>query len=366
MKKLLKAFNKLVFIKPRTEEEVFDIKSLSEEIQKDFILTTHWFALIDEFVEECVEGLLKPKFKSSILSCMWIAQEVGRPGRGFTPRLSTIEDEETLGYNCLAKAAVLGTCLKESKYKFKVLLGITPDHAMVLIKLRGSLYLCDTAAMKLRKLNGTFVNHNGYTWYTRAKEDWFMANHIVIQKFDEGIVNAIVESFIFLKENKINQFSGSDLESLAFKHPRFKLNTIVNQVDWRSIQRQYFSDLNEYKDRYRKEYLIEGVFVEGKRYWQRIRRQFDIIVMNAYEKAVRRIYSPEANKLFIDEHTPLLQKLGERTLSFLEGKEYQLELPKPLETYLKVIRDESSKVPEVQDFVLQRFKHRLSMEISFS
>ncbi|HSE56891.1 MAG TPA: hypothetical protein VLB02_02295 [Candidatus Paceibacterota bacterium] len=359
MEKLLKALNKLVFLTPRTETDIQTIQKLAIEIQKDFVFSTYWLGLIDNYTEQ----FKKPNFKSAIRRAMWAATHYVRPGSGFTPKLSTIEDDKSLGYNCLGRAIMLGSNLRYCKYKFKVFLGITPDHAMVLIELKNTLYLCDSLAMKLRKLHGTCNTHEGYRWYLGSPEDEFMNNYLVIHEFDRGIVNAIVESFIFLQEPPQNP-SGAEQEFLVFKDPRFKLHMAINQLCWRDIQKKYFSDLNEYRNRYRKEYLLECVFIEKQRHVQNLRAQFNQVTRSAYEKAFKSPYDNEKHKSFIVESTFILQSIHEHVIRFLEGNVSALDLPVQLGIYLQTIRERVGNNAELQQFTIDKFKYRMSTQIS--
>lgn len=359
MEKLLKAFNKLVFLTPRTETDIQTIQKLAFEIQKDFTLSTYWLSLIDDYAEQ----FEKPNSKSVIRKAMWVATHCVRPGSGFTPKLSTIEDDKSLGYNCLGRAIILGSHLRYCKYKFKVFLGITPDHAMVLIELKNTLYLCDSLAVKLKKLHGTCNIHEGYRWYLGSPQDDFMNNYLVIHEFDTGIINAIVESFIFLQEPPQNP-SGAEQEFLVFKDPRFKLHMAINQLCWKEIQKKYFSDLNEYRNTYRKEYLLECVFIEKQRHVQNLRAQFNQVTRSAYEKAFRSRYDNEKHKSFIAESTFMLQPIRDNVIHFLEGKMLTLHLPVQLGIYLQTIRERIGSNAELQQFAIDKFKYRMSTQIS--
>lgn len=378
MKKLLHAMNKLVFVKKRNENEVFDIESLINEILGDFFLTAEYirsmsysldspyFAFKLEYMNKRIQNFKK---KSYIGAAMWVSAKDIPYGSGFTPLLATRErHRNTTGFNCLGKAIILGMYLQYwEKQNYQVFLGINfgafSDHGLVIIKIKNNYLLCDTENMKLKKLHGEIREEQGYIWYEKTQKDDFNFNYLVIQDFNLGMINAIIGHFIFLQKKSLNDVPDKDREYMVFQNKKFKLCTIIKRTPWQKIQKEYFKNLNQYREKYREKYLTECLLNDLQRQTNELKRRYDEIILDSFEKVFKSSYTPKKHKDFIESFIPILQTQSNEVIAFLEGRsDSGLNLTGKIHLYLKTLREGISNDKVIKSFAIRRFKQRLNLQ----
>lgn len=361
MKKILRVFKDLVFLPGNQVKHISSIHDLSKILEFEALRALITFNHAhDPYTTGRVDIDWKDA-KQCILGAIWNVERYIRSGDGFTPRLS-LWGNKLIGANCLGRAIILGSLLKHPHYgDHRVHLGITPDHALIVIEEKGELYMCcDNNPVKLKKLNGTITDHGGYRWYTRSDKDNFKFQHIVIQDFDRGILNAISESFLFLQNSKREDVLGV----LSFNECKYKVRTRIRTFNWKYFQKKYFSDLNGYRETYKKEHLLDCMYTEQWRWKQRLRRKSDEAIIRAYEKTLHMVYSPEKHKDFITAYVPLLQTVEQKLFTFLKEDTIavSLSLPKQLMKYLTVLKKAVQKDEDTKQFLIGRFETLLSVQ----
>lgn len=361
MKKMLKAFNKLVFLHHKTATQVYDIATLAQAIEQSALDAFATYAKGVKPSGNFVRIDRKDKMQD-VLGIIYSVDYFVRKGVGFTPKLMLLQNR-VMGANCFGHAIILGSLLRHERNGYKVYLGITPDHASVILESNNELYVClSNDFARLKKMHGTLVEHEGYRWYTCSEKDDFNFTHIAIQDFEKGVINAMVESFIFLQENSKKRMQDEYIDEHAFNDPGFKIRTRVHTTNWKYFQKKYLAELNGYRTRYEKEYLLDCLRTEHRRAYQRMRNKFDKIIAGAFQNTLPMRYTPDLNKKFIQAYVPLLQTVRAKLNVFLENGEYMISLPKRLERYLKSIKYGIEKDPSIKEFVIERFDQLLSSQ----
>lgn len=357
---LLRACNELVFITPRNSDQIPDLTSLSNEIQKDFLLAAN--ELLQTITEEdrSHRKVNNSIFECPILSYIWIINGFTKRGRGFTPKLSVVTDNDARGLNCLGRTIALGSYLR--KMKCDLYLGTMPDHAAIILELNEVLYFCDIANIELKRLHGSITTHDGYRWYKKDARDTFFFNYIIIHDFNSGIINAIMESFVFLQNPPNRDTTEGEQESLVFNHPKFQLSNSLNCIDWKKVQKNYFGSMNQYRIQYRKEYLLECEHVENQRYLHSLRVKFDAMVRSIYESTLELPYEQEGHKAFIGVNMHLLQEYYGEIDNFLRGVVPSIDerIPSKLQKYFSDMRTHIEVDSELKSYTLFRLNNRIN------
>ncbi|MEO5646244.1 MAG: hypothetical protein ABIO57_04070 [Candidatus Paceibacterota bacterium] len=296
MKEIVEAFNALAFITPRTLSSIVTLEELSQEVQNDYLEAFNYFLthcgksknhlkdLANGFSNDIDFFTVTELFPHELLikSYMGVMNECEGSGIGFTPLLSTHDNELIHGFNCLAKTIVLGALIKKLGHMIKLALMV--DHAAVLIVRPEGNYYCRIDQQSFILLQGTYQQHDLYQWYTVHPSDDLLFHYIAVQDFNNGILNGICENFAFLKVINDIEIGVHEKRMKAILQEKYPFKELLDTIEWTQLQLSMFGKMDAYRQEHEIEFLIECENVNEQRtIINRCVKQLDDAVATAFE-----------------------------------------------------------------------------------
>ncbi len=280
-------------------------------------------------------------------------------GEGFTPVISSHPDDSINGLNCLGKAIILGTLIKELGYVVR--LGIMPDHAAVIFTHNEQHYYCDIQNIELKLLHGTFTQHEEYEWYVSSEDDKMLFRLIAIHDFEKGIVNAIFENFAYLKALPSMEVLTEDQKSMAaINRKEFSFAEKINCVDWAAMQTAFFAGLNAYKHHYESDFVLECERILKRRFIRSLVVQFDAITVNAFERATGEKNCEGIIRKFHATYLEAMIDAREEIMWAIESRGVFVEnIPLVLQKYFTCIAQSVAHNADLKEYTLIVIRRRL-------
>jgi hypothetical protein len=282
-------------------------------------------------------------------------------GKGFTPLTALHSNNRIRGINCLGKAIVLGVLIK--KHGFQVKLATCSDHAAVIVCTENGTYLADPNSAELVLLHEGFYIHDNYEWYVASDADCIEYKHIVVHDFDRGILNAIIEHFVFLCTSTKASLAEAGipvLEQSMFEiaNPKYLLINTIQSFNWQRIQKQYFFGLNNYQKDYEIEFLLEYQRVRKLRTLKAMQQhEFDVVVKNAFEKTLNQKFKIAVFRGFQLTYKEYLYDSYKKIAAMLrcdkKGLQVHVLVPKIVGEYLQFLLEEIKKNKPAKMYFLE-------------
>lgn len=359
---LPKVLNVLGYVKPRKNISGSDINRITHEIQKDFLQVAQLQVTLALNGKKKLKRVRNPvsgkigvvsfsSFKErgsptvSLVKHYLLTMMRTREGSSFTPRSSfrLSKDGNIIGYNgynCLGRAIALGCFLRI--HRIHVRLGIVEDHSVVIATIKGREYFCDPMNYHMKLLHGTFTHHEGYSWYQATPQDRILFKYMVVHEFDRGMLNAIFQTFQFLRTADGKQFSKSSPYSrdeeklLLFLYPKLGFRKAICSIDWGRLRRFLFKDLNAYAQDYQIELLIENARMSFIRKRQQVPHYFGEANLYAMSHADKRVKSMT---VFLNRIVPIMRPHAKEVISFFrKGTSLEHILTPSIVRYLKGLK----------------------------
>jgi len=369
LNKIRKVMNSLIFLKPIVPHTNFE--EIVNLLIFDYIALVQQMGLfkaIKGFDDSNPSGIAvfetAPREKHVDIAKKYTAffSEVCSSGVGFAPKIILEGPESVKGFNCLGRALSLGAYL--TLHKVFTYFVQSVDHAMCMVEEREHKYLCDPGSGKVFKMHGKFVAHDGYSWYVASPKDKFHFRYLVIQSLGSGGLNAIFQSFEFLKNigwrKKIIKnplFEDCEKDLLNIMDPKFGYRNQINSIDWKNFRATLFGYLDDHRTRYEREWLLEEERIRIRReHFNGVRERFDRAAFNACCATgfIGKV-SDFHQKMFL-----VISPVADEVMRFLESsEELQVAISDQYRTYFSILKEIVSQDKELKQYALEKFRAKL-------
>lgn len=356
MEEIIKAFNALVFIAPRKSEEIKTIVDLSLEVQKDFLKALEQkisqekdpieISLPCDEKELMLEKEENFPHESLVIAALnfLLVHTYRSAGKGFTPLFCFDSNGPGPGFNCLARAILLGSMIRGYGYPIKLALMV--DHASIILEAPSGNYYCEIRGAQVKLMQGSLEAHESYQWYRSVPEDKTLFQHMVVHDFDKGTISAIFESL--------------ELFKLA-PDPSFCFDERINQIEWLQRQEDFFPRMNDYKADHSAEFVIEIERIKEVRFLRDLHAAFDEVVVRAFESATLQKIGDGRMNAFHSRHLDAMRDSGDEILRILNygGTFAASTLPLELQSYFMAIREGINDNESLKDYAIAMITKKL-------
>ena len=363
--KLLKAFNKLLFIN-KQDVDPTDTKAVSDILVQDYLVLLYKLFVITmgsigvkeftfpeamKFFRDLM-SLEKDKL-TGIKTFLNFFQKLQRDGMGFAPGVINRSRTSQQNLNCLSKTATFGALLESLGFTIK--LGLIYDHAVIILYLDSEVYFCDPTNNKCTKLHGTSVSHDSYDWYTVDPKDGLPFGILVFQDFNPGILHAVFESFEAHSMKLMNLDSD--------KRKRVEFQALILSVDWKFIRQQLLPELDDYKSDHEDRYTLECFHVMEVRRMDELKCSFITCLYKAVAKAKKVRYTSLKSKDvvdFLNEFDSIMKPHRKEVLRFIEnGTEFGTQPNEAIMVFLKRMYAQSARNKNLRQYTHIQLNERL-------
>lgn len=367
-KKLLKAYNKLLFIN-KQDIDPTDAKVVSDILVQDYLILLYKLFVLTmgsigvkeftffeamKFFRDLM-NLERDKL-TAVKAFLNFFQKLRCNGMGFAPGVINRSRTSQQNLNCLSRAATFGSLLESLGFTIK--LGLIYDHAVIILYLDSEIYFCDPTHNKCTKLYGTSAQYQSYDWYTVDAKDGLDFGILVFQDFRLGIMHAVFESF------EAHSMKLMNLEFDKRKHIEYQASVL--SVDWKSLRRQLLSELDDYKSDHEDRYTLECFHVMEIRRMNELKCSFIMCLCKAVAKVKKVRYTSLKQKDildFLNEFDSIARPYRKEILRFVEkGTEFNLQLNESIVVFLQRMYVQSAKNKSLRKYIYIQFSERLKKQ----